>query len=281
MQKIFLGSLAAIAVVSLAFSVAIAKNDNDQSKGNDASKSKSEKVKEFKDFEKPTKEKTNAAIHKEKTNEVSAELLDVAEIEKNKGQQKREEKVNEKKINNPDIGEQKQIKEKTSEEIAVELEEVADQTEEDQVETVAAIEEIEKQNGFKKFLVGTDYKNLGQLRSSLVQNRNQIRKLTGLSENITDEAEKLAVQEQLTVLMQERERIKTVISDNEGGFSLFGWVYRFMNNYPKVSIDEEEEDKLTEEVVAVTDEEVDETEVVEEESTQEENTQEETISENK
>ncbi len=284
MKKILMSSVAIVAVSFLVGSLAFAKKESADANDN-SSKSKSEKVKELKNFEKPTKEKTNASIHKEKTDEVSSGLLDVAEVEKNKGQQNREEKTNEKKINNPDVGAQEQVKEKTRDEIATELEDVASQTEEVQDETIDAIEEIEDRSGFKKFLVGTDYKNLGQLRSSLVQNRNQIRKLTGLSGDITDEDAKLATQEQLTILMQERERIKTVISENEGGFSLFGWVSRFMNNYPKVSIDDEEETQLIDEVVAVTEEVVTEPENTEEEvieeRTTEEDTQVETVLENK
>jgi hypothetical protein len=110
------------------------------------------------------------------------------------------------------------------------------------------MKKIENQNGFKKFLVGTDYKNLGQLRSSLAHNENQVRQLTRISEELEEGEEKEALQEQLMVLMQERERIKTVITENEEGFSLLGWVFRLMNGYPRDSIDENEEAELEEEV---------------------------------
>lgn len=282
MKKTIIASLAIFTIAVFATSIAFAKKDN----GNSSSKSKSEKVKELKDFEKPTNEKTNAAIHKEKIDEVSTELTETAENEKNKGQQKKETNREEKKIGNPNVGEQENNKIRTSEGIVEELEDVAEEIEETEDDTIEAIEEVEKQNGFKKFFVGTDYKNLGQLRSSLVHNRNQIRKLTQLSAGVTDEEAKVAIQEQLTTLMQERERIKTVISDNEGGFSLLGWVFRFMNGYPKDSIDEQEETELENEVVEVLNEEVentDETETTEneqEETSTTEETQTETTTEN-
>ncbi|KKP78104.1 MAG: hypothetical protein A2271_02105 [Candidatus Moranbacteria bacterium RIFOXYA12_FULL_35_19] len=243
-----------LVVIALALSfgfasfVAVAKNDNANS---NSSGSKSEKTKNLKNYEEPTQGKTNASIHKEKTDEISSELLEASEVEKNKGQQNREEKTVENKLNNPNVGQQEQTRKKTREEIAGELEEVAEETEETQDETVEAIEEVEQQNAFKKFLIGTDYKNLGQLRSSLVHNENQIRKLTRLSGSIEDGEVETAVTAQMTLLMQERERIKNIIMENEDGFSLLGWAFRLINGYPKDSIDEQNEEALVQEVEAV------------------------------
>ena len=123
-----------------------------------------------------------------------------------------------------------------------------------QTETVAAIEEVETRGKVKTFLVGTDYKNLGQLRSSLVHNRNEIRQLTQtLTQTQTPENQAL-IEAQLATLMQERERIKTVITNNETSFSLFGWVSRFLFNYEQTPINEEEETQLTEDVKDAIDE---------------------------
>lgn len=251
MKKTIIASLALIIVTVMVISVASAKNENDKGNNSASSKSKIEKTKILKDFEKPTREKTNASIHKQKTDEVSVGLLEIAESEKNKDQQNREEKTKENKIGNPNMGEQEQVKTKTREEIASELEEVSEQTEAKQDETVEAINEIEQRGGFKKFLIGTDYENLGQLRSSLAHNENQTRKLTSLLESTVEEETKTAIQDQLIVLMQERERIKTVISENEQGFSLLGWVFRLMNGYQDDAIDEEEELMLEEDVLDV------------------------------
>jgi len=252
MQKkkmILAGSLALVLTLALTMATAsMAKSDKSSSKPDKTSQSK---IKEFKNYEKPANGKSNAIVHKEKINQVASDLLDVAEQEKNKGQQKREEKMEQKQLNNPKIGQQEREREEAAEEleeIAEQLEEVAEETEDTAEDTAQAINKAEKENGFKKFLVGTDYKNLGQLRSSLVHNRNQIRKLTYLAEKAPDEDTEAQIAEQLTTLMQERTRIKEVLSENEEGFSLLGWVFRFMNGYPSVSIDEEEEADLEEDV---------------------------------
>lgn len=232
--------------------VSFAKSDKSSSQ---ASQSKSERVKEFKNFEKPTKEKTNAAIHKKVIDEVSGDLIETAKVNKSKAEEKKAEKAA--KEEGTAVDEQ-EASEEEEEEIAEELEEVAEEVQEAEEETVEAIEEVEGENKFKKLLVGTSYKNLGQLRSSLVHNRNQIRKLVRISDKTTDAETKTAIEEQMGLLVGERERIKEVITDSEGGFSLLGWVFRFINGYPDESINDDEEEALEDEVEEVLSDEGDE-----------------------
>ncbi|HOX10565.1 MAG TPA: hypothetical protein P5323_01265 [Candidatus Moranbacteria bacterium] len=214
--------------VSLA---AVAKSDNanknDKTEKSVKSQEKSKTV-NLKNFEKAdqTKSTTNAKIHKEKTGKVVEVLEQVAAQEETAG--------------NTEVSEQ--------------VGQVAETQDQAQEETVAAIEEVEKRGKVKTFLVGTDYKNLGQLRSSLVHNRNEIRQLTkSLTQTQTPENQAL-IEAQLATLMQERERIKTVITTNESGFSLFGWVSRFLFNYEQTPINETEEAELTDEVETAIDE---------------------------
>lgn len=229
-----------VIVLALAFSfaslVAIAKNSG-SSKGGNSKKSSESKGKSksvnLKNFEKADKAKgtTNAQIHKEKSEEVTTTLDEVANDEEATG--------------NTEVSDQ--------------IGEVADEQEQIQEETADAIEEVEGRGKIKTFLVGTDYKNLGQLRSNLVHNRNEIRKLTQtMAQAQTPESQTL-IEGQLATLMQERERIKTVITDNEESFSLFGWVSRFLANYEQTPINEEEETQLTEEVEEAIDNAADET----------------------
>ena len=62
---------------------------------------------------------------------------------------------------------------------------------------------------------------------------------------------KTALQEQLELMVQERERINTIITEEEDSFSLFGWAFRLINGYEKLEDDEEEaeeEDELQAEI---------------------------------
>lgn len=215
--------LSYLSVISLALVfgfaplVAVAKNDNAKAQSQGKNKTVN-----LKNFEKPdkTKGESNAQVHKEKTEKVSKELEQVAI------QQEAEGNV----------------------EVSNQIQQVIQEQEQTQEQTTDAIEEVESRGKIKIFLIGNDYKNLGQLRSELVHNRNQIRKLTRTMTQVQNEGYQTLLQEQLETLMQERERIKTVITTNESSFSLFGWVTRFLNNYEQTPINEQEEDDLTEEV---------------------------------
>lgn len=210
--------IALFALVAVCVPAAYAKNDNAKS---NAGTSKEKNVK-LKNFEKVAG-KTNAQVYKEQTGNVVKNLKQVA--------------VEEKMVGNVAASRQ--------------IEQIASSQEQVQEENAEAIEQVEKKSKVKTFLFGTDYKNLGQLRSNLVHNRNEIRKMTQTMAMVNDAAEKQVLQEQLTTLMQERERIKTVISTNENQFSLLGWISRFLTNYEQTPIDEADEDQLENEVEEV------------------------------
>jgi len=109
-------------------------------------------------------------------------------------------------------------------ETSQEVQDVAD-TEEQNAEDIAdSISAVESRPKWKTLLIGSDYKNLGQLRSSLSHIQNDIRKLSSNSGNITDSANQTQLQTQLTLLTAERNRIISVIVDNKEQFSILGWV---------------------------------------------------------
>ncbi len=237
--------LAMISVVMI--SSVFAKQENGKTNETKTQKeTRVSKIENLKNFEKASQTKSNAQLLKENVEEVSVNLMGVAEEKKAKAVEKSVEKkpvaTSNKKVAETQISPEVEAVE-TLEEVAIEVEQSGE-------DASVAIEEVEKTNKFMKLLVGSDYKNLGQLRSSLVRNRNQIRQLTSLMERTTDEAEKTAISEQLVSLMQEKERIKTVISDNEEGFSLLGWAFRFLSGYVSAPATEEAEDQALENEVA-------------------------------
>ncbi|OGI27945.1 MAG: hypothetical protein A2359_00205 [Candidatus Moranbacteria bacterium RIFOXYB1_FULL_43_19] len=226
-----LSAAALVIALALGFSALAASKSNNS--GGNSGKSKSNKSSQsagkaktkatIKSYEKADKTvgRTNAQIHKEKTQAVIRNLEQVATEEESAG----------------------------NTEISTEVEQVAAGEEQVQEPTTEAIEQVEKRGKLKTLLFGTDYKNLGQLRSNLVHNRNQIRKLTRTMAQIqATGGDVTALQTQLTTLMQERERIKEVITANETSFSLLGWVMKFLTGYDQTPINEADEEQLTEEV---------------------------------
>ncbi len=92
-----------------------------------------------------------------------------------------------------------------------------------------ALDKVEKRNKIKTFFAGSDYKNLGQLRSAMVHVRNRIERLNRLMERIEGESDKNEIKNQIHALEQERTRIENFIKTNEDKFSLFGWFVKLFN----------------------------------------------------
>lgn len=90
--------------------------------------------------------------------------------------------------------------------------------------TAEAIDKVEKRSKIKTFLLGTDYKNIGTLRSEMVKTRNHIEQLTRLVDKAENEQDKTELQFQIQNLEQEQINIEIFISQNENKFSLLGWV---------------------------------------------------------
>ncbi len=78
----------------------------------------------------------------------------------------------------------------------------------------------------KTFFIGTSYKNLGELRSQMVQTRNQIEQLKQLAEKAENAGDKTELQNQIQILEQEQMKMNDFITQNESQFSLFGWAVK-------------------------------------------------------
>lgn len=88
---------------------------------------------------------------------------------------------------------------------------------------------VEKRNGFKTFLIGSDYKNLGDLRSELVTTQNNLDRLNVALEKTTSSTTKAELQTQIDKLSAILTNAKNFIKSEEGKFSLFGWLVKMFN----------------------------------------------------
>lgn len=89
-----------------------------------------------------------------------------------------------------------------------------------------AIDKVNNRNTVKTFLIGTDYKNIGQLRSEMVTTGNQIDQLNKLLDKTTNADDKTNLQTEIQALMQEQQKINDFIKANESKFSLLGWLVK-------------------------------------------------------
>jgi len=95
--------------------------------------------------------------------------------------------------------------------------------------TAWAIEKVEKRNKIKRFLIGSDYRNLGAMRSELVKTQNRLEKLNQLLADAKTEADKTALQTEIQKLTAEQTRIENFIKSQNGKFSLFGWLVKMFD----------------------------------------------------
>ncbi|MBU2110005.1 hypothetical protein KKB71_03615 [Patescibacteria group bacterium] len=110
--------------------------------------------------------------------------------------------------------------------IGEEVRVVAQEQEELNERATNAMEKVEARGGFKTFLIGTDYKNIGALRSEVVTTQNHIDRLTKAKERATDDSIKADLDAQIQALEEANTSALNFIQTNESKFSLFGWFVR-------------------------------------------------------
>ncbi|MFA5729932.1 MAG: hypothetical protein WC938_01775 [Candidatus Paceibacterota bacterium] len=91
------------------------------------------------------------------------------------------------------------------------------------------IDKVDTRNGLKIFLIGLDYKNIGQLRSEIASMDNRIDRLNTLLGKLENSQDITTIQEQIKTLEVERQKINDIVKANESKFSLFGWFVKLFN----------------------------------------------------
>ena len=113
--------------------------------------------------------------------------------------------------------------------IGEELREIAQEQEKSNERAVKAIESVETRGAFKTFLFGTDYKNIGVIRSELVTTDNHIDRLTNVINRSEDAEVKADLETQISALEETKTSAESFIKENEDKFSLLGWLVRLFN----------------------------------------------------
>lgn len=113
--------------------------------------------------------------------------------------------------------------------IGEEVRVVAKEQEESNERATDAMEKVEARGEFKTFLIGTDYKNIGALRSEVVTTENHIDRLTKAMDRATSEEVKADLDAQIVELEEVNTSATVFIEENEDNFSLFGWLVRLFN----------------------------------------------------
>jgi hypothetical protein len=98
-----------------------------------------------------------------------------------------------------------------------------------QVRTKTALHQMSQRSETVKFMVGPDYKNVGQVKSDVVSLRNDISRLEELKEDVLP-SDMGDVQGAIDDLQVEADGLEAQLEDELSGFSLFGWLSRLLSS---------------------------------------------------
>ena len=88
---------------------------------------------------------------------------------------------------------------------------------------------VENRPGWLVFIIGSDYGNLGKLRSEISTTQNQIERLTNAMNRATDASVKADLQAQIDALQVQASTTNAFVKDNESNFSIFGWFFKLFS----------------------------------------------------
>ena len=90
-----------------------------------------------------------------------------------------------------------------------------------------SVGELKGRGAFITFILGPDFKNIGDLRSTMVMIGNHIDKLEALKASTTP-AIQSELQAETKALDAEKARLQAIVESADSKFSLFGWFFRFL-----------------------------------------------------
>lgn len=91
---------------------------------------------------------------------------------------------------------------------------------------IDAVKKAKKRGWIKTMLIGSDYKNLGAIRSEIMTTENRMERLIRETERIVLPADRMAIMDEIQLIRDEQTKLKTFVEANESKFSLFGWAAR-------------------------------------------------------
>lgn len=93
-----------------------------------------------------------------------------------------------------------------------------------------SLQKVQSRSGFVKFFVGPNYSEINNAKKLLEQNREQIKQLDEIQNQITNKSNKQKLTEQVQLLEQTNQEIENSLNTSQKGFSLLGWVFRLFAN---------------------------------------------------
>ncbi len=92
----------------------------------------------------------------------------------------------------------------------------------------ASLQKVQNRKGFAKFFIGPDYGEINNAKKILEQNREQIKQLNQIKNQLSGQSDQQSLAEQLQLLEEANLGIENSLNSSQKGFNLLGWVFRFL-----------------------------------------------------
>ena len=93
-----------------------------------------------------------------------------------------------------------------------------------------SLQKVQSRGGFSKFFLGPNYSEIDNAKKLLEQNREQIKQIDEIQNQIINNDDKQELTEQVKLLEQANQEIEDSLNISQKGFSLLGWVFRLFSN---------------------------------------------------
>lgn len=93
----------------------------------------------------------------------------------------------------------------------------------------ASLQKVQSRSGLVKFFIGPNYGEINGAKKTLKQNREQIKQLNQVKNQLANEGDQQILIEQVQLLEQANLEIENSLDASQKGFSLFGWMFKLFS----------------------------------------------------
>lgn len=93
-----------------------------------------------------------------------------------------------------------------------------------------SLQKVQSRSGFAKFFVGPNYGEINNAKKILEQNKEQIKQLNQVKNQLANQGDQQTLTEQIKTLEQANLEIENSLGTAQKGFSLLGWMFRMFSN---------------------------------------------------
>ncbi|MFA5360614.1 MAG: hypothetical protein WC320_01405 [Candidatus Paceibacterota bacterium] len=103
---------------------------------------------------------------------------------------------------------------------------IAQNQNQNQEKIEASLQKVQSRSGFARFFIGPNYGEIKNAQKLLEQNREQIKQLNQIKNQLSNQGDMQILTQKIQVLEQTNLQIENFLQNAQKEFSLFGWIFR-------------------------------------------------------